>query len=196
MCNHYVAHDSPQLVAQLGAAWRNDAPPDLSEDLWPGRYGAVVFEEDGQRVADAMRWKLLVSDRKDAPQPHNARADKLTSPFYRGVWPVRRCLIPATAFYERHQTEKTEYQIAPAEGGLLVIAGIYNVWRPADAEPVWSYAMVTTSPSPWTASIHDRMPAILDGDARDRWLDPATPATELLHLLRPRALPLHAEPIG
>lgn len=196
MCNHYVAHHPSSLIARLGATWLRGEMPDLSEDLWPGRYGAVVYERDGERVADAMRWKLLVSDRKDAPQPHNARADKLTSPFYRGVWPARRCLIPATAFYERHKVEKIEYEITPEDGEPLVIAGIYNVWRPVDAEPVWSYAMVTTSPSPRMAPIHDRMPAILEGDAVERWLDPATPALELLHLLRPHATALHAAPIG
>ena len=48
-----------------------------------------------------------------------------------------------------------------------------------------SCALITTEPNSLAATIHDRMPVILDRDAFDVWLDPATPLSELESLLRP-----------
>ena len=45
--------------------------------------------------------------------------------------------------------------------------------------------------------IHDRMPVILDGDDRDRWLDKSTDADQLRRLMRPIADDyLHTFPVS
>ena len=54
-----------------------------------------------------------------------------------------------------------------------------------------------TAPSDFAATIHTRMPAILEGEAEDTWLDPTqTDASALLPLLRPFAGELAAHPVS
>jgi putative SOS response-associated peptidase YedK len=46
-------------------------------------------------------------------------------------------------------------------------------------------AIITTASKLVVALIHDRMPAILEGDSLVLWLNPATPTNDLLGLLGP-----------
>src|SRR5690606_3967325 len=72
--------------------------------------------------------------------------------------------------------------------GLLTFAGLWEAWRPEpDAEPVHTYTILTTGPSEFMRSIHDRMPVILDGEARQAWLDHSTSIEDLRALLRAAA---------
>jgi putative SOS response-associated peptidase YedK len=75
---------------------------------------------------------------------------------------------------------------------MLAFAGIFQVSAPPDAELIWSYAVIMGAPAPSITPMHAQMPAILDREARARWLDPLMSTRELLHLLRPRAIPLRA----
>ncbi|TKS70985.1 Embryonic stem cell-specific 5-hydroxymethylcytosine-binding protein [Collichthys lucidus] len=56
---------------------------------------------------------------------------------------------------------------------LLTMAGLFDCWTPPDGgEPLYSYSVITVNASPNLQSIHDRMPAILDGEEEvRRWLD-------------------------
>lgn len=78
-------------------------------------------------------------------------------------------------------------QISAPDGEPLAVAGLWEVWQPRDAEPVYSYTMVTCDASPWMRRVHDRMPAVLDAEGQEAWLDAATPVAEALDRLRPYA---------
>lgn len=56
---------------------------------------------------------------------------------------------------------------------LLTMAGLFDCWTPpGGGEPLYTYTVITVNASPNLESIHDRMPAILDGeDEVRRWLD-------------------------
>ncbi|XP_039859075.1 abasic site processing protein HMCES [Simochromis diagramma] len=56
---------------------------------------------------------------------------------------------------------------------LLTMAGVFDCWTPPEGgEPLYSYSVITVNASPNLQSIHDRMPAILDGEEEVRqWLD-------------------------
>lgn len=56
---------------------------------------------------------------------------------------------------------------------LLTMAGLFDCWTPPDGgEPLYTYSVITVNASPNLQSIHNRMPAILDGDEEvRRWLD-------------------------
>ncbi|XP_072238798.1 abasic site processing protein HMCES isoform X2 [Leuresthes tenuis] len=65
---------------------------------------------------------------------------------------------------------------APSEWNgwrLLTMAGLFDCWTPPDGgEPLYSYSVITVNASPNLQSIHNRMPAILDGEEEvRRWLD-------------------------
>ncbi|XP_041802266.1 abasic site processing protein HMCES [Chelmon rostratus] len=70
----------------------------------------------------------------------------------------------------------TEEGEAPGEWTgwkLLTMAGVFDCWTPPDGgEPLYTYSVITVNASPSLQSIHDRMPAILDGEEEvRRWLD-------------------------
>jgi putative SOS response-associated peptidase YedK len=124
----------------------------------------------------------------------NARAETVaTKPAFRRALVERRCVIPCDGFYEWRSIagRKQPFHISlaaaarAAHGGLLPLAGLWDLWR-RDGQPVESCAIITTAANSEMAQLHDRMPAILTPEALDAWLDPdlEDPA-RLAALLRP-----------
>jgi putative SOS response-associated peptidase YedK len=61
-----------------------------------------------------------------------------------------------------------------------------GLWLPGKADNPPTAAIITTTPNELLRSIHTRMPAILQPDEEQRWLDPELTAAEaVLPLLRP-----------
>ena len=89
----------------------------------------------------------------------------------------RRCAIPAAHYFEWQKTEtgKTKYAIAPKESKGMLLAGIY---RFEGNQPV--FTILTRSPSEDIAMIHDRMPVILPQEALSDWLNPRYQGAEIL----------------
>nr|XP_046240471.1 abasic site processing protein HMCES [Scatophagus argus]XP_046240472.1 abasic site processing protein HMCES [Scatophagus argus] len=103
------------------------------------------------------------------------RQDKGKQPFFiyfpqtQGPSQEKTLCSPAEAspdLRERGEGEWTGWR-------LLTMAGLFDCWTPPDGgEPLYSYSVITVNASPNLQSIHDRMPAILDGeDEVRRWLD-------------------------
>lgn len=150
---------------------------------------AVGRGADGARGLVGVRWGLLPNwypDPGHQPQPFNARAETVAkSSLFREAFAARRCIIPAEAFFEWTRTRpKVRYRLA-ADGSLLAIAGLWDVWRGGDGPPVASAAMVTTAANDLIGAFHDRMPVLLEPKDYDEWLDPDTPPAALLPLLKP-----------
>src|ERR1022692_5214572 len=86
----------------------------------------------------------------------------------------RRQRIPADGLYEweRTATSKQPYCFELNEGAWFAFAGIWDRWRDASGKWIKTCSILTTTPNTVTASVHDRMPVILDPDSYDLWLDP------------------------
>ncbi|XP_056130654.1 abasic site processing protein HMCES isoform X2 [Lampris incognitus] len=72
---------------------------------------------------------------------------------------------------------------------LLTIAGLFDCWTPASGgHPLYSCSVITVDASPNLQGIHDRMPAILDGEEEVRkWLDfGEVKCLDALKLLKPK----------
>lgn len=105
----------------------------------------------------------------------NARAETVAEkPAFRQAFRRRRCLIPADGFYEWRAMGKRKqpYCIAPADGGPVAFAGLWERWE-RDSQVLESGTILVTQANALLASIHDRMPVILDPEDEARWLDPA-----------------------
>jgi putative SOS response-associated peptidase YedK len=118
----------------------------------------------------------------------NARAETAwEKPSFREAFARRRCLIPATGFYEWQKTSAKKGQpwlIRLASGRLFAFAGL---WEPPAASGTGpTCTILTTEPNDVAQPIHDRMPVILDPADYALWLDPAvTLPAEVRPLLRP-----------
>ena len=197
MCGRYVAATPPDQLAQLfgvtdvragdlGLRW-NVAP---TMDVY-----AVAEGSDGERRLGTFRWGLVPwfsTGPGGGAKMINARAETVAEkPSFRRALERRRCIIPADGFYEwlRTGTEKLPNLFASADGSVLGLAGLWELWRPKDepdAEPLRTCAIITTTANATMAPIHDRMPVVLAPDAWSAWLDRgATRASEVAGLLAP-----------
>ena len=138
----------------------------------------VILSEAGRRVARWHRWGLIPHWAKDAAIAYktiNARGEGVAArPAFRAAFQQRRCLVPATGFYEWKAQDggKQPYLIRPASGGLIAFAGLWESWAGPNGE-LRSFTIITTAPNELMARIHERMPAIIQREHYARWLDPA-----------------------
>jgi putative SOS response-associated peptidase YedK len=198
MCGRYLLSRSPEEIARWFAT-RNALPN------FPARYNiaptdpvlAVRFNrKSGERSLDTLRWGLVphwAKDLKFGARTINARAESLaTTPAFRDAFAARRCLIPASGFYEwkKEGTARVPYAIVPRDEPLFAFAGLWENWRDRgggkDAPWTRTCSIVTGEPNALLAPIHNRMPVILSRDAWPRWLgeEEANPQ-ELTALLAP-----------
>jgi putative SOS response-associated peptidase YedK len=126
----------------------------------------------------------------DKPGPVNARAESLAEkPMFRAALQKRRCIVPASGFYEWQAIEgkrtRQPWYIHRADDQPLLLAGLYE--HRQDSGP--TYTIITTPASDFIAPLHDRMPAILEPESVRRWLD--EPDTALLAPAAPGVLTAH-----
>jgi len=144
-----------------------------------------------------MKWGLIphwAKDDKIQYSTHNARSEEFTTkPAFRDAWKRgQRCLLIHNGFYEWKKLDekgrkKQAYAIDMADGGPMVTAGLWSLWKsPQNGEEILTCTMMTCEPNKVMTELHDRMPVILAEQDWPKWLgeEPAT-EQELLALLKP-----------
>jgi putative SOS response-associated peptidase YedK len=177
MCGRIALTLPNDAIAQLfGAQPANDLPPVPRYNICPTQAVPAIVARGGGRYLGAMRWGFLPGwyDRPTGgPLLINARAETIaTKPAFAQAARARRCLIPASGFYEWTQPEPRQrlpWYIAPRHGGILALAGIWQVWEQGDARHV-TCAIVTCAANAPMARLHDRMPVIIAPQDWSLWL--------------------------
>jgi len=197
MCGRYV---SPR-DSEIERAWHIGARsnPNPFRDIYnaaPTQLLPVIrhHPEQGLELA-RLRWGLIPSWAKDSgigAKMINARGETVAEkPAFRAAFKRRRCLVPMLGFYEwrKPSAGKVPYFIHFQSGDLLAAAGLFEYWPGvAGAEPIESYAIITTAANELMAKLHDRMPVILAEKDQAAWLDPKNERREELQaLLKPYA---------
>ncbi|MFW5900865.1 MAG: SOS response-associated peptidase, partial [Halodesulfurarchaeum sp.] len=120
------------------------------------------------------------------PRPINARAETISeTALFQSAFENRRALVIADGYYEwaGNRGGKQPYRIARADEKPFAMAGLWSQ-VPGTGATTRSVAIITTEPNDAVASIHDRMPVILEPDAESKWLEDRSKA-ELTGLLAP-----------
>ena len=140
----------------------------------------VRASRSGERELAMLRWGLIpfwAKDKSSSYKMINARADTVFSkPAYKAAIRRRRCLIPASAFFEwkRGEGGKQPYLVRVRGVELFAMAGLWERWESSETdEVVESCAILTTWPNTVIAEVHDRMPVILQPESYELWLGPA-----------------------
>lgn len=163
-------------------------------NIAPTQEVAVVrAAEEGGAEGTLLRWGLIPFWAKDegiGSKLINARAETVDSkPSFRAALKSRRCLIPASGFYEwtaAQDGKKQPYYITPVEG-LLFFAGLWERWEPADGQTIETCTIITTQASSRISSLHSRMPVMLNEEARSAWLHAEQKPSELRALFDPHS---------
>lgn len=183
MCGRFtLATPISEIAGMFGVEEVPDPDLPARYNIAPTQPIAVVRQgsqgsDDARRELALLRWGLLpgwVKDPEDWPTLVNARAETLhAKPAFEDAFRFRRCLVPADGFYEwrRERGGKQPYYVRSADGRPLAFAGLWERWTGSD-EAVESCTIVTTDANELLRPLHDRMPVILDAEARERWMDP------------------------
>ncbi len=196
MCCRYVLlqEHAKSILSRLGVAIENAPLPSSRYNLTPGTGIPAVRNRPASHTREltSLHWGLVPSWTRDrsGPPPVNARAESLAGkPSFRDAFRTRRCLIPASGFYEWAAQGRTRqpWLFRLRDEQPFALAGLWETWLAPDGTTLESCAVVTTTPNTVMAPIHHRMPVILAEPATwDAWLDPhlTNPAT-LAALLQP-----------
>lgn len=178
MCGRFfVAADETEeeMLAILDTLNRRGVACKTGE-IFPSDTAAVIAPNKIQRPTPfAMAWGYTMSNGK---RLINARSETAADkPLFRDGMMHRRCLVPATHYFEweRHGKEKRKYAIRPLTKGLMYMAGLYRLEASGAV-----FTILTREPAESIRFIHDRMPVLLSHDAADAWLNPKEPADEIL----------------
>lgn len=157
----------------------------------------VVRQGPKGRELVPMRWGLIpwwAKDPKSLPLMINARAEQVAErPAFRDAFKYRRCLVPASGFYEWQARGKGPKQpflagpgeIRPGDDSLIAFAGLWETWLGADGSEIDTAAIVTTDANDLLRPIHDRMPVVLEQQDFAAWLSQKTDPAEAQALLKP-----------
>ncbi len=215
MCGRYASSRKPEdLIDEFDVAESLVAEPlEPDYNVAPTKEVYAVLERPPkaerpqQRQLRALTWGLVPSWAKDPKIGNrmiNARMETVAEkPAYRKAFASRRCLLPADGYFEWYPTEavdakgkprKQPFFIRPADGGVLAMAGLYEIWRDpsvAEGQPGmfrWTCTVITTDATDDLGHIHDRMPLMVSPQRWSDWLDPAPRSVpDLLDLLEPAA---------
>jgi len=221
MCGRYSLSRDPEDLAREFEVARIDVRETLQPDynIAPTKRVPAVLERspDGDRDAPPerrltlVRWGLIPSWAKDPKIGNrliNARLETAhEKPAFRRAFAARRCLLPADGYYEWYGEAKGAKQpffIHRGDGGVLAMAGLYEIWRDPtrpDDDPdrfMWTCTVLTTRAVDDVGKIHERMPLLVERERYATWLDPRINDVDQLRSILVPAAPglLQAYPVS
>ena len=180
MCGRFALTLPDDAMASLFAATpANDLPKIPNYNVCPTVQIHTVTSDDGTRHLRPMRWGFLPHWYKtptDGPLLINARSETIAEkPAFRAAARERRCLIPASGFYEwKREPDQTPlpWWVTRLDGAPMVFAGVWQAWE-RDDQALTTCAIVTTDANAAMAPIHHRLPVILEPEDWPLWLGEA-----------------------
>ena len=177
MCGRFVLEHSPD---QLMKVYRFSSVPDLSPryNIAPSQQIAVVRQQNGgDRELTFLQWGLIPSWSKESAIGYkmiNTRSETAhEKPSFKQALHARRCIIPASGFYEWQKAgkEKIPHYIHLRDGDIMSLAGLWERWKSPEGKELETCTILTTAANSLVKKLHDRMPVILHRAEFDLWLD-------------------------
>lgn len=190
MCGRYSFAPKPKQLEESLAGVLIPDQLEISFNIAP-THQAYVVPASRPLTLEKMDWGLVPhwsQDGKNEGKLINARAEGIEEkPSFRTPVQTHRCLIPADSFYEWKKLpggRKIPYRILAKNGGLLLMAGIWDEWRHGNTVKR-TFSIITTSPNRELSELHNRMPVIFEDERTARsWLADI-PLQQALALLKP-----------
>ena len=183
MCGRYyiadedTAEDLRQIIEEVNR--RNNGgekPVKTAGEIFPTDLVPVLANNKNMYpAAFAMEWGYTLPDGR---RIINARSETAHEKgMFKDGLKNRRCLIPASSYFEweKREKEKIKYDIRPVGNGMLDMAGLYRIEGNKAV-----FTILTREPAESIAFIHDRMPVILPDDIRNDWLNLKYDAAEVM----------------
>lgn len=184
---------APVQTAPLNLEPNDDVRPTTSQAFarledgeWvveKGRWGLVPYWRSGKPLKDTVKgandgWKMTT---------FNARCEGVaTASTFKGAFARRRCIVPASAWYEwtGEKGSKTKHTFRRGDDGTIWFAGIWDKCTTTDAGELTSFTILTGPSDGMLADYHTRAPVILEPDDFGVWMDPANDPAEVMAAVR------------
>lgn len=175
VAKRFLLADVPALVPRYNIA------PSQSIPVIGGKAGG-----HGRGLA-MFKWGFVPHWTQNAPtmKPVNAKSETVAnSPMFGDSFRKRRCLVPASGFYEWRTVAKKKIPVwfHLKDKSPFGFAGVWDVWQ-GPAGKVFTVAILTTTPNEVTLTVHDRMPVIIKPEDEAIWLEPSIEDTARLQPL-------------
>ena len=181
MCGRYELITSFENLPSL---LKKDLPKGFQEkyaqqDLIRPTDPVVVLRNEGKTTTSIMLWGFISEWAKDPfdqerARPFNARAETIgVKKLFRGSWRHKRCLLPASGFFEKG------FRISRNDEQPFWLAGLWNRWMSPEGSELESCCVLTTEPNELIKQIHNRMPVIVPNGLEEEWIASVKDAAEL-----------------
>lgn len=189
MCGRYTLIPNENFYERFEIDNRLDNL-EASYNIAPGQFQPVIISNSPNQI-QLMRWGLIPSWAKDpkiAYHTINAKAETVaTKPAFRNSFKSKRCLVPASGFYEWKNLDSKRkqpfyFQLKSQE--LFAFAGLFDIWQNEKGEELKTYTIITTQANTLVNQIHERMPVIIPKETEAVWLDKTTDIQTLQQLLQ------------
>ena len=143
----------------------------------------LVIKNEGRIKTTFMSWGFICPWAKDPfvkgrPKPFNARSETVEEKkLFSGSWKHKRCLIPASGFFEK------KYRIRKKNYETFWLGGIWSKWSSSDGLEIESCCVLTTESNELVKPLHNRMPVIVPDGYEEHWTEQVKDADELKGLL-------------
>ena len=167
---------------------KQDFPPGLSskyetQNLIKPTDPVLVIKNEGKVKTTFMSWGFISPWAKDPfeklkPRPFNARSESVEEKkLFQVSWRHKRCLIPASGFFEKG------FRIRKKNYATFWLGGIWSRWCSADGAELESFCILTTEPNELIKPIHHRMPIVIPNGFEGKWIENFKNADELNALI-------------
>ena len=153
-----------------------EADPEPAYNFAPTQTTPVLLKHPDGAEAKELRWGLVpywAKDMKLAANMINARVETASEkPAFRAAWKARRCLVPASGYYEWRAEGgiKQPYYIHAPDLPVMLFAGLWEQWRNPEGQLVQSFAIITQASAGPLTALHDRAPLFLTPAVLWDWL--------------------------
>ena len=143
----------------------------------------LVIKNEGKIKTTFMSWGFISPWAKDPfdkerPRPFNARSETVEEKkLFSGSWKHKRCLIPASGFFEK------KYRIRKENYETFWLGGIWSKWSSPHGTELESCCVLTTEPNTLVKPFHHRMPVVVPEGYEEQWTEQVKDTHELKGLL-------------
>ncbi len=181
MCGRYYIEDedSPEELQRIIEVLnrRCDTSVKTSGEIFPSDTVPVLALNRKLDLSPfSMRWGYSL---KEGRLVINARSESVqTTPLFKDGMANRRCLIPASAYFEwrKNGSGREKHRIYARGNSMFYMAGVYRL-----IDGICEFAVLTKAPDDNISFIHDRMPVIFTGERAFDWLDKSADSGYLLN---------------
>jgi len=197
MCGRFDQSQTARYYASVfgwaDAVYDSQATP--AYNVSPGSYRPLMHIEDGVRRVDDVFWSYRArwADGK-VPVCINARLEKLTNRYWRGLLKNGRAIVAADGWYEwtGEKGHKQPWHIHRKDRSPLFMLALANFGPFEEKREEAGFVLVTDDAAAGMLDIHDRKPVVLSAEDAALWLDPNLTPEQALKLARSTALPADA----